>query len=172
MGTYYTWRLLRFFGRIVIKKSDACVKGNKRGRKKKKDNGGRQRGGKTLVFTGISAAGCKTNIIAYSRFYWIAGALSCHKGHKMAVLFILGSRRISRNDVSEVFELRHYAAVMRLVYRYSTTTHLYLLLYCIHVYTRWQPRLLLLCTFPPAQREYSHYFLYVFIFPFFFFFCY
>lgn len=47
-----------------------------------------RRGRKTLVFTGISAVGCKTNIIAYTRFYWIAGALSCHKSHKMAVLFI------------------------------------------------------------------------------------
>lgn len=49
-----------------------------------------------------------------TRFYWIAGALSCHKGHKMAVLFISVSPRLLRNDVSEVFELRHYAAVMRL----------------------------------------------------------
>jgi hypothetical protein len=75
---------------------------------------GSRSGGKTLVFTGISAAGCKTNIIAYTWFYWIAGALSCHKGHKMVVVYILVSPRLLRNDVSEVFELRHYAAVMRL----------------------------------------------------------
>lgn len=45
-----------------------------------------------------------------------ASALSCRKGRKMAVLFISvsGAPRLFRNDVSEVFELRHYAAVMRL----------------------------------------------------------
>lgn len=36
-------------------------------------------------------------------FYWIAGSQSCHKGHKMAVLFILVSPWLLWNDVSEVF---------------------------------------------------------------------
>jgi len=36
-------------------------------------------------------------------FYWIAGSQWCHKGHKMAVLFILVSPWLLWNDVSEVF---------------------------------------------------------------------
>lgn len=54
-------------------------------------------------------------------FYWIAGSPSCHKGHKMAVLFILVSPQLLWNDVSEVFELRHYAAVMRDSHRAPAT---------------------------------------------------
>lgn len=96
-------------------------------------------------------------------FYWIAGLQSCHKGHKMAVLFILVSPWLLWNDVSEVFwitSLRGGNATRAALASPPPTpyTIFYTYIYiCIYINDDGGG----VCCFLFPHENYSHYFLYI-----------